>query len=1422
MQQAENKTSKTSPGSTSSAVSRHSSVYSQLSIEKLKESQRKIELLTRAAALKERQKIEEEKLKLKIKEEELELSTEIKISDAKTKVMDELEKSIRMDENIFEETNLPLNLDAPEFKPDMERVSPPPTLPKSANPQMNSYMKPECTYSTTNIYSSNENDGLHRVTRELNKPKSEIIKFEGNPMDYNRFIRQFQTRVLNNTDSYDERMNFLLQFTTGEAHKIASGYSHLSAEVGFTATMKEFKDRYGDPDVVANEYVKKALEWSVIKADNPKALDQYSIFLKECLYAVENVEAARVLEYSENIKRIIMKLPYYLHERWRTIVYELKEKNRVVKFNNLVSFVQREAKKANDPLYGKTVMSVESHSTRAPTLNQRKPYRSFATNTSNDEHRELLPETSLSEHVVQCVYCSAEHSLNSCQDITKQPLKERYQFLRSKGLCFGCLKPGHQKSNCNRKMECHICKRPHPSILHVEPTDNEKFYTKTAATSTGAGIRQVLPIVPVKIKSKSSSKVVETYAFLDTGSTSTFCSESLLSKLNVLGKGHKVTIQTITERQTRDCLAVTGLEILSLDENEVIDLPKIYSQTKLPVTIADRITKSELEKWPHLKNVELPTIDQSNCDVELLIGVDVPRALEPWDVIPSVDNSPFAVKTLFGWAVNGPIDYSDVDAECLNAFSVTCNFIQTSLDQQVRNNFNLDFSERVIDDVPEHSCEDKRFLEIVAGSARFENGHYVMNLPFKSKDIQMPNNRQVAIHRLSLLGKRFKGDAEFQGQYGDFMNKMMENGYARKVPSRDLTQNDGCVWYLPHHGVFHPKKNKIRVVFDCAARFQGRSLNEELLQGPNLTNTLIGTLIRFREEQVAIMGDIDSMFYQVRVPECDASLLRFLWWEDGDINKHIVEYQMMVHLFGARSSPSCANYALKRTVQDRSDDIDEEIADTVMKNFYVDDCLKSVDTVDHAKSVVKGLQKALSQGGFHISKWLSNSREVMQAVPASDRAKEIQDLDLDQDVLPIDRALGVQWNVESDMFCFKVHLKERPLTRRGMLSMISSVYDPLGFLAPFMLQAKNLLKDLCRLGLGWDDPVPEKVVERWYLWLNDVEKLSDFSVTRCLKPSLFGKITSAVLHHFSDASESGYGIVTYLRLVDSDERVHCSFVIGKSRVAPLKQVTIPRLELTAATVAVRTDRMVKSEIDIPLNDSVFWTDSMSVLRYIMNTTSRFHTFVANRLSVIHEGSNPDQWRYVSTKLNPADIASRGIPATDLSRHWIEAPEFLWKSILPETTIQVSDSLLDDDPEVKKINFVKSVTNNVTFESIEEDPIHKLILHYSSWLRLKRAVAWILKVRAKLLQRVKCKSSSQSHFSGDIDRGCPDITVHDLNLAEIIVISYTQKNAFPEEIATLASGKYKLKRDSSIRNLDPVLDDGLLRVGGRFKRVMYAN
>ncbi|XP_014673951.1 PREDICTED: uncharacterized protein LOC106814170 [Priapulus caudatus] len=301
--------------------------------------------------------------------------------------------------------------------------------------------------------------------------------------------------------------------------------------------------------------------------------------------------------------------------------------------------------------------------------------------------------------------------------------------------------------------------------------------------------------------------------------------------------------------------------------------------------------------------------------------------------------------------------------------------------------------------------------------------------------------------------------------------------------------------------------------------------------------------------------------------------------------------------------------------------------------FYVDDCLKSLNSTKHAISLVKDLQAVLSHGGFHISKWISNSREVMNSIPASERAKEVKDLDLNQDILPIDRALGVQWCVETDAFRFKIAVKNQPPTRRGILSMVSSVFDPLGFLGPFMLPAKRILQELCKLQLGWDEQIPEVYSARWRLWLQDLEKLSSFTVDRCMKPAEFGSVTSARLHHFSDASEVGYGVATYLRLENSEGKVHCSFLLGKSRVSPLKQITIPRLELTAATVAVRMDKMLKDELDVTVGPSMFWTDSMTVLRYIQNRTARFHTFVANRIAVIHEGSEPIQWRYVNTKVN---------------------------------------------------------------------------------------------------------------------------------------------------------------------------------------------
>ncbi|KAL7882927.1 hypothetical protein SRHO_G00005850 [Serrasalmus rhombeus] len=166
-------------------------------------------------------------------------------------------------------------------------------------------------------------------------------------------------------------------------------------------------------------------------------------------------------------------------------------------------------------------------------------------------------------------------------------------------------------------------------------------------------------------------------------------------------------------------------------------------------------------------------------------------------------------------------------------------------------------------------------------------------------------------------------------------------GYAVEIPSGELSRDDGKIWYLPHHGVYHPKKLKIRVVFDCGASYQGTTLNGQLLRGPDITSTLLGVIIRFRQEEVAVMADVEAMFHQVKVADEDADLLRFLWWPAGDISQDLKEYRMTVHLFGATSSPSCANFALRKCAEDNRDRFGALGINTVLHNFYVDDCLKS-------------------------------------------------------------------------------------------------------------------------------------------------------------------------------------------------------------------------------------------------------------------------------------------------------------------------------------------------------------------------------------------------------------------------------------------------------------------------------------------------
>ncbi|XP_072172027.1 uncharacterized protein [Diadema setosum] len=660
----------------------------------------------------------------------------------------------------------------------------------------------------------------------------------------------------------------------------------------------------------------------------------------------------------------------------------------------------------------------------------------------------------------------------------------------------------------------------------------------------------------------------------------------------------------------------------------------------------------------------------------------------------------------------------------------------------------------------------------------------------------MPSNRYLAEVRLKYLKRKLEKDEALHDRYTTTIGEYISNGYAEEVKDESDHQSkstDGgekkskepndLKWYLPHHAVVHPHKpEKVRVVFDCAARYHGTALNDQLLQGPDLTNNLAGVLTRFRQEKVAFVADVQGMFHQVKVPVKDRDAMRFLWWRDGDLSKEPTEYRMTVHLFGATSSPSCAGFALRKTAEDARGQFNKEVIDTVLNNFYVDDCLKSVKCQDDAMSLVEDLRCLLAQGDFRLTEWLCNDRDVLASIPESERAESALNLDLED--LPVQRTLGILWDMETDSFKFEVQVKEKPATRRGILSVASSLYDPLGFLAPFVLPAKVLLQNLCRRDLTWDD-LP--------LTWDDLPLLTKIQISRCLKPERFQEIESALLHHFCDASEVGYAAVSYLRLTSKSGAVHCAFVLGKTRLAPMKVVSIPRLELMAAVLAVTMDQCIKGELEIKINETVFWTDSTAVLQYVRSESRRFKTFVANRVARIHASSAPEQWRHVDTKSNPADDGSRGLKASELLKYqrWIIGPDFLakeekfWPS--PPEVLEVPRS----DPEVKKeIHvFATSVRGNM----------QDLFSRYSSWNKLKRAMAWLLRYKKWLLAKAKGEGNGEMKSS---------LSAGELIEEEKDIIKIMQRGVFGDHL----DGK-ELK-SCAVKKLNPIVVDGIVRNCGR--------
>ncbi|XP_052783285.1 uncharacterized protein LOC128219515 [Mya arenaria] len=352
---------------------------------------------------------------------------------------------------------------------------------------------------------------------------------------------------------------------------------------------------------------------------------------------------------------------------------------------------------------------------------------------------------------------------------------------------------------------------------------------------------------------------------------------------------------------------------------------------------------------------------------------------------------------------------------------------------------------------------------------------------------------------------------------------------------------------------------------------------------------------------------------------------------------------MCVQVFGNSPSPAIATYGLRKSVEHSDSDVTKFVA----HDFYVDDALTSLPTPTEAISLLKRTRNDLQEHGLYIHKIASNSDEVMLAFPSDDLAKGLMGIDLQNEALPVQRSLGLQWDLNNDTFVSTFSSEGKPFTRRGVLSMINSIFDPVGFLSPVTIQGRLIMRDLTTNAKGWDEPLPDTQLANWRSWVDTLPDLKKVHIPRTYSEEGFTHGTSSV-HIFSDASEQAIAAVAYILTYEAG-LAQIGFLMGKSKVAPISGHTIPRLELCAAVIAVKIAQTVAEHMEMLIETFTFHTDSRVVLGYINNNTRRFHTFVSNRVERIRHFTKPAQWRYICTRLNPADCATHGVTASDLTK-----------------------------------------------------------------------------------------------------------------------------------------------------------------------------
>lgn len=1251
----------------------------------------------------------------------------------------------------------------------------------------------------------------------------ELPRFSGHPKDWCRFFMRYvsSTNMCGYADHENlERLDKCLQHP---ARTLVESLLLMPNSV--PEILDTLREKYGRPELVIKYILKEIRSYPVIKSDKLEKLSDYGYAVRNACNQIEVLGLHVYMVNPELIQEVVDKMPYQTKIDWarhsnglplvtlRTISDWLHDLSRTI---NRITSPEFPSNDKDDSKSGDTDNSNNESS--------KKGY--VYVHDKNESQLDVGNE--------KCLICTSNCiDLEHCTKFKNMDVNQRWDALKSNNLCRKCLK--QHKRNCDTTKECGVngCQFKHHSLLHnqqrisagtqkkssgdTKTTENKRNDGKSTEVQQNELVKvtsgsnnthhvadqEMFRIVPVFLYNKDHS--VQTFAYLDEGSSFTLIERKMTDQLELSGIPENICLLWTKNIHRQENSESVKLEIAGdfSDDNKETAL----RYTLNGVNVVDELNLPEQSlpvnqlkaRYQHLRNIPIKGYEQ--VIPTILIGIKHAKLAVPLKTVEGNDDEPIATKSRLGWSIYGPVKNSSTGY--VNSHRVArcpCQDRDDEMHKMIKDHFTVENFGVVANSINLDSKENEKATKMLEELTVRKGNRFETGLLWKNEVYQLPDSYGMAKRRLECLERKGSKTINVINEaIRDYVNK----GYVHKLSPTELTKSHKRIWYLPLFTVANPKKpDKLRTVFDAAAKVRGVSLNSVLHNGPDLVPSIVDILRRFRENEIAIAGDIKEMYHQVLVNEEDRHAQRFLW-RDGESDREPDVYTTDVLTFGSRSSPCSAQFVKNKNAAEFEKDY-PRAAIAIKKNTYVDDLMDGEKTIQQAIKLIHDVKFVHRQGGFEIRNFKSNSTIVLKAIgePA------VEEKMLVDDGANIERVLGMFWDTTTDSFTFSLRYtkvtadvleKKRLPTKRELLKLLMSIFDPLGLLSYYLTHLKILLQHVWKSKCNWDETLPQELKPMWDQWIEHLPSVEKLKIPRWYFSGKSIEKENIELHIFVDAGEHAYAAVSYVRFETEDEsNFKCSLVGSKSRVAPLKYMSTPRLELMAALLGTRLANSIREALASKIYRRVIWSDSRTVLTWLHSEHQRYSQFVGHRVGEILETSELTEWRWIPRKFNVADRATKWLnnPTFSHTDVWFTGPTFL----------QGPESEWPKQPD--------SIVPNGTTEEMKMSCAHAgLILpaivnpeNFSKWERAVKAVAFAIRWGKKVLAKVR-----KSPYTME------PLTQEELKLAESFLFRQAQWQELTEEMITLTRNQRQpkklgeIKKNSPIYNCSPYLDEfGVLR------------